>query len=114
MNDIIEGVYPPETQVPSTNEFAAFYRINPATVGRGVNLLADEALAAVRRARRHRGADTADRRRAALITLTGSWPAVGAWFVANEPVGVTAWLLIPTALAALAGFAVLRRATPRT
>jgi len=41
-NDIIDGVYPPETQVPSTNEFAAFYRINPATAGKGVNLLVDE------------------------------------------------------------------------
>ncbi|WP_285113804.1 GntR family transcriptional regulator [Leifsonia sp. fls2-241-R2A-40a] len=41
-NDIIDGVYPAETQVPSTNEFAAFYRINPATAGKGVNLLVDE------------------------------------------------------------------------
>ena len=41
-NDVIDGVYPPETQVPSTNEFAAFYRINPATAGKGVNLLVDE------------------------------------------------------------------------
>jgi hypothetical protein len=51
---------------------------------------------------------------AALITFTGSWQAVGDWFVASGPVGVTAWLLVPTGLAALAGFAVLRRATPRT
>ena len=50
----------------------------------------------------------------ALITLTGSWPAVGDWFVANGPVGVTAWLLVPTTLAALASYAVLRRATPRS
>jgi DNA-binding transcriptional regulator YhcF (GntR family) len=27
--------------VPSTNEFAAFHRINPATAGKGVNLLVD-------------------------------------------------------------------------
>jgi len=40
-DDIIDGVYPTETQVPSTNEFAAFYRINPATAGKGVNLLVD-------------------------------------------------------------------------
>src|SRR5690242_10645998 len=40
-NDIIDGVYPAETQVPSTNEFAAFHRINPATAGKGVNLLVD-------------------------------------------------------------------------
>jgi DNA-binding transcriptional regulator YhcF (GntR family) len=43
-NDIIDGAYPPETQVPSTNEFAAFYRINPATAGKGVNLLVDEGI----------------------------------------------------------------------
>ena len=40
-NDIIDGVYPAETQVPSTNEFAAFYRINPATAGKGVGRLVD-------------------------------------------------------------------------
>ena len=40
-NDIISGTLPEETQVPSTNEFAAFYRINPATAGKGVNLLVD-------------------------------------------------------------------------
>ncbi|MEO5921845.1 MAG: GntR family transcriptional regulator [Pseudolysinimonas sp.] len=40
-NDIIAGVLPEETQVPSTNEFAAFHRINPATAGKGVNLLVD-------------------------------------------------------------------------
>lgn len=27
--------------MPSTNEFAAFHRINPATAGKGVNLLVD-------------------------------------------------------------------------
>ena len=40
-NDIIAGVLPEENQVPSTNEFAAFHRINPATAGKGVNLLVD-------------------------------------------------------------------------
>jgi hypothetical protein len=49
----------------------------------------------------------------ALITLTQNWVAVGDWFVANGPTGVIAWSLIPTALAALAGFFVLRRATPK-
>ena len=43
-NDIIDGVYPTETQVPSTNEFASFYRINPATAGKGVNLLVDDGI----------------------------------------------------------------------
>jgi GntR family transcriptional regulator len=40
-NDIIEGRHAEETQIPSTNEFAAFLRINPATAGKGVNLLVD-------------------------------------------------------------------------
>ncbi|MFB2555206.1 GntR family transcriptional regulator [Herbiconiux liangxiaofengii] len=40
-NDIVAGTLPEETQVPSTNEFAAFHRINPATAGKGVNLLVD-------------------------------------------------------------------------
>ncbi|QHC74311.1 GntR family transcriptional regulator [Rathayibacter sp. VKM Ac-2805] len=41
-NDIIDGALPEESQVPSTNEFAAFHRINPATAGKGVNLLVDD------------------------------------------------------------------------
>ncbi|MGO4299291.1 GntR family transcriptional regulator [Leifsonia sp. RAF41] len=43
-DDIIDGVYPAETQVPSTNEFAAFHRINPATAGKGMGLLVDEGI----------------------------------------------------------------------
>ncbi len=43
-NDIISGVLSEETQVPSTNEFAAFHRINPATAGKGVNMLVDEGI----------------------------------------------------------------------
>ena len=49
----------------------------------------------------------------ALITMTQSWPLVGEWFVASGPHGVVAWTLIPTALAALAGYFILSRATPR-
>ena len=41
-NDIISGVMAEETQVPSINEFAAFYRINPATALKGVTTLVDE------------------------------------------------------------------------
>lgn len=41
-NEIIDGTLAEESQVPSTNEFAAFHRINPATAGKGVNLLVDE------------------------------------------------------------------------
>lgn len=43
-SDIISGVLGEETQVPSTNEFAAFYRINPATAGKGVNVLVDDGI----------------------------------------------------------------------
>ena len=41
-NDIIEGNLPEESQVPSTNQFASFYQINPATAAKGVNLLVDQ------------------------------------------------------------------------
>ncbi len=40
-NDIISGALPEGSQVPSTNEYAAYHRINPATAGKGVNLLVD-------------------------------------------------------------------------
>lgn len=39
--DILDGVYDEESQVPSTNELAAFLRINPATAGKGLNLLVE-------------------------------------------------------------------------
>ena len=48
-NDIIDGRLFEESQVPSTNEFAAFHRINPATAGKGVNLLVDEGILYKRR-----------------------------------------------------------------
>lgn len=43
-NDIIAERFPEGTQVPSTNELAAFLRINPATAGKGVNLLVDDGI----------------------------------------------------------------------
>ena len=43
-DDIIAGSLTEESQVPSTNEFAAFYRINPATAGKGVNRLVDDGI----------------------------------------------------------------------
>ncbi|MCH1624384.1 GntR family transcriptional regulator [Ferdinandcohnia quinoae] len=43
-DDIIEGGLSEESQVPSTNQFAAFYKINPATAAKGVNLLVDEGI----------------------------------------------------------------------
>src|SRR5262245_26959917 len=43
-DDIIEGGLPEESQVPSTNQFASFYQINPATAAKGVNLLVDQGI----------------------------------------------------------------------
>src|SRR5579863_2821673 len=43
-NDIIAGELPEESQAPSTNQFAAFYQINPATAAKGVNLLVDQGI----------------------------------------------------------------------
>lgn len=48
-NDIIAGELPEESQVPSTNQFAAFYQINPATAAKGVNLLVDQGILYKRR-----------------------------------------------------------------
>jgi DNA-binding transcriptional regulator YhcF (GntR family) len=43
-DDIIEWHLHEESQVPSTNQFAAFYKINPATAAKGVNILVDEGI----------------------------------------------------------------------
>ena len=44
-NSIIDGDLAEGAQVPSTNELAAFHRINPATAAKGVNqLVADGVL----------------------------------------------------------------------
>lgn len=50
----------------------------------------------------------------ALATLTHEWPAVGQWFANNGIVGTVLWTLVPTAIAAIGGFLVLRRATPKS
>jgi GntR family transcriptional regulator len=47
--DVLDGVLQEEGQVPSTNEIAAFYRINPATAAKGVNRLVDAGLLYKRR-----------------------------------------------------------------
>jgi len=46
---ILAGTYVPGAPVPSTNELAAFHRINPATVGKGVNVLVDAGVLEKRR-----------------------------------------------------------------
>ena len=38
---MLAGLYPEESQVPSTTELAAHYRINPATASKALNLLVD-------------------------------------------------------------------------
>ena len=44
-NAIVDGSLAEETQAPSSNELAAFHRINPATAAKGVNqLVADGVL----------------------------------------------------------------------
>ena len=77
--DVLAGLYPEETQVPSTTELAAHYRINPATAGKALNLLVDAGIVykkrglgmfvaagapdALRRARRRSGEHHRDRPR---------------------------------------------------
>ena len=39
---ILSGALSEDSQVPSTNELAAFHRINPATAAKGVSLLVDQ------------------------------------------------------------------------
>lgn len=48
-DSIIDGSLPEEGQAPSTNELAAFYRINPATAAKGVTLLVDKGILYKRR-----------------------------------------------------------------
>ena len=43
-DDILRGVYREEEQVPSTNELARGYNINPATAAKGINLLVAEGI----------------------------------------------------------------------
>jgi len=41
-NDIVSGALAEDEQVMSTNQYAAFYRINPATAAKGFAQLVDE------------------------------------------------------------------------
>src|SRR6201996_9118233 len=47
--EIADGGLAEGDRVPSTNELAAYYRINPATAAKGINLLADDGLLEKRR-----------------------------------------------------------------
>ena len=41
---VLSGAFPEETQVPSTTELSVTYKINPATVLKGMTLLTDEGI----------------------------------------------------------------------
>jgi GntR family transcriptional regulator len=47
--EIADGGLAEGERVPSTNELAVFYRINPATAAKGINVLADDGLLEKRR-----------------------------------------------------------------
>lgn len=46
---ILDGSLGEDTRAPSTNELAAFYRINPATAAKGVNMLVEKGVLVKRR-----------------------------------------------------------------
>lgn len=48
-DNILKGVFEEETQIPSTTEISLTYKINPATVAKGFNLLVDEGIIYKRR-----------------------------------------------------------------
>ncbi|MCB1298322.1 MAG: GntR family transcriptional regulator [Microthrixaceae bacterium] len=48
-DSIIDGSLAEQAQAPSTNELAVFYRINPATAAKGINLLVEKGVLHKRR-----------------------------------------------------------------
>lgn len=48
-DSIVDGSLAEESKAPSTNELAAFYRINPATAAKGVAMLTDKGVLYKRR-----------------------------------------------------------------
>src|SRR5690606_14249292 len=48
-DSIVDGSLAEESQAPSTNELAAFYRINPATAAKGITMLVDKGVLYKRR-----------------------------------------------------------------
>lgn len=48
-DSILDGSLAEDEQAPSTNELAAFYRINPATAAKGVAVLTDKGILLKRR-----------------------------------------------------------------
>ena len=48
-DSIVDGSLAEEAQAPSTNELAAFHRINPATAAKGIAMLTDKGVLHKRR-----------------------------------------------------------------
>ncbi|MFT8705114.1 GntR family transcriptional regulator [Bifidobacterium aquikefiricola] len=48
-NAILAGTYKPGSQVPSTNELATFFKINPITAGRALTVLTEQGILSKRR-----------------------------------------------------------------
>ena len=48
-DDILSGIFPEESQIPSITEFSLTYKINPATALKGINQLVDRIDAALPR-----------------------------------------------------------------
>jgi len=50
----------------------------------------------------------------AEVTIGHQWPSIGSWFRTTGTLGVVAWTLVPSVIAAFGGFFVLRRTTPKS
>ena len=50
-DSILRGIFLEEERVPSTNELARLYSINPATAAKGVNLLVEQGILYKKRVR---------------------------------------------------------------
>ncbi|MDN3495023.1 GntR family transcriptional regulator [Planococcus sp. APC 4015] len=48
-DSVLNGSLAEESQAPSTNELAGFYRVNPATAAKGINVLVDKGVLYKRR-----------------------------------------------------------------
>ncbi len=48
-SSILDGSLGEGERAPSTNELSSFYRVNPATAGKGINLLVDQGILIKRR-----------------------------------------------------------------
>ena len=48
-DNILQNILEEEGQAPSTNQLAVLYRINPATAGKGINILVDSGILYKRR-----------------------------------------------------------------